>query len=231
MDPLARLGRQLVSAAELRAVRRRRRRTVLAVSTTTLALSGAIGVAAIQIDIVGPTSPPQAPLFAPDGSARINLQVGANDETWTTIVYRNVSAGICITAPTNAMRTDQVGCGSANITAEELAAAPVTSTRARTVGTGGSVDTVIVFGLARPDVERVDFPGADGERIERSIDGETLDVPIHLAEPDGYMLTVRPFAVLATVEPGAKTMPMIVHTSDGGGFVAEVRVEPAAVRP
>ena len=74
-DPLARLGRQIVAAAEVRVHRRRRRRTMLTVSATTLALSGAIGVAALQTDIVGPPLPACMSHFAQYVTARIDLNV------------------------------------------------------------------------------------------------------------------------------------------------------------
>lgn len=231
-DPLARLGQQIVGAAEVRWHRRRRRRTVLAVSTATLALSGALGVAALQDDILIPSPPADPQFFRQYEDARVDLQVAEGlDKTWRTTVYGNVSAGLCFAAPTTTMRTARVQCGSANVTAEELQSVPVNSTLATIVQSDGGADTVLVTGIARPDVERVGFPSPNGETVERAIDGKTLDVPIHLDEPDGDMLTVRPFAVLATAPIGAKTMPMVVHTDDGGGMVTEVRVEPAAVRP
>lgn len=228
-DPLARLGQQIVAAAEVRWHRRRRRRTVLTVGATTLALSGAIGVAALQDDIVGPTLPALEPLFAQYENERIDMQVDEGlDKTWRTTVYRNVSAGLCFAAPTTTVRTARVQCGSANVTAEELRSVPVNSTLATIVQSGDGVDTVLVTGIARPDVERVGFPSQNGETVERAIDGKTLHVPIHLDQPDGDMLTVRPFAVLATAPAGSKTMPMVVHSNAGGGYVAKVRVEPAA---
>lgn len=229
IDPLARLGRQLVVAAEHRLLRRRRRRTVATVSAATLALGGVVGVGAIEPDVVGPIAP-QARFWAPHGSDRVDLSVsiGGGDQ-WRLAVYRGQNGILCVTAPTNRARASSGGCGAASVAAEELVSAPLTLTMAAVVQRGADGDDeVIVYGAARSDVERLGWTSADGTPSTAPLDGDTLDVPIRDAagQETGNLLTVRPFAVLATAPAGASTMTLTVHTRDGDEPY-EVRVQPA----
>ncbi len=225
-DPLARLGRQLISAAQVRTVRRRRRRTALSVSAATLALSCAIGVAALQTDVVVTVPPTHVRLFGQYRDARVNLRLVENDTTWRLVVYRTLAAGICIAAPTRTTRSLQMGCSSASLAAD-FDTSPLGTANAIHVTGAADRNTVIVYGIARPDVERLGVPSPSGETVERTIGGETLDVPMQQSEPHGDILTVRPFAVFGTAPPGAKWIPVMAYTSGGGGSVVNVRVQPA----
>lgn len=234
IDPLARLGRQLVVAAEHRLQRRRRRRTALTVSAATLALGGAVGVAAIETDVLVTPIPMQAPGFAQHGSDRVDLTVsGSLNEPWKVAIYRSVNAGLCITAPTAGMRSPGLGCSATSVTAEELDHSPVTSTSGTIVQRAADDENdVIVTGLARTDVESVSFE-ASGASPATKLEGTTLSAPI--LDAAGHetkdLLTVRPFAVLTTAPTGATSLTLIAHTSNGDEPPYTVRVQKSQETP
>lgn len=230
MDPLARLGRQIVVAAERRAVRRHRRRVALVVSTATLALGVVAGVGALQTDYVGPIPSPAFPEFRQYANARIDLQVREGlDTTWRVTVYRSLKGGICTASPTDTTVAPQVICRSAFITAGELKTDPLEPHAGVILQSNPDGDAVLVSGLAREDVESIVLQPVSGADVERPIEGSLLEVPIVDLRTDKLTdetLKVRPFAVMFTLPTGSKEMHLLVHTSDGATSPLDLNVVP-----
>ncbi len=201
-DPLAKVGRQLIAAAERRLARRRRRARATGAG---VALAAVAALVLAGVALLGGGSGSGGGGAGRDG-AELTVSRGL-DRAWTFAVYPTARASLCVTrAPRGG--TAGVTCESASLAATELhdqAAAALDAT-------GAGPGRAFVSGLVDADATAISVQPAGAPARATPVPTRTLALPAS----GGAALRARPFAAAVVLPAGSRTLRVTVRDAHGG---------------
>jgi hypothetical protein len=146
------------------------------------------------------------------------------------VVYRSVENQTCMAAAPMGRRTKQIGCGGPYVTAEELLALPITTVNAVRVPSDARGSTIVISGLADPQVDRIRVPNRNDHAWSSILDSPSLRIPFPLdvtlrssRGPPRSAVEIKPF-LIAVRDPGTSTISILAHTLDGRRYRYRARV-------